>query len=280
MMNISRSVCRRLCTFRPSFHRSTSNVRFYSSVPTYNMVIFNSDASCVDTTDSLSKLFGIRIHPRDFLSLDLVESDHVNPDAHKDRRNYVIMPRRKFSLMSFGKIKAMFLKNEGKAVIFNPHDQSVKEWINDLKECIPMFDRCPESGLDNFEIGVIEEILKETCQVFERRTRLLEPMIKNLLTSVDDEEENGTALHFLGPLTDVLDTYELEAKDARNALLAILNYDEELHLLIHEVGEENEEAKKIASEAIELVLENYTHRISRNLDSILYLKNTLRTKTR
>ena len=115
---------------------------------------------------------GVTIHPRDFTTLD-VEVSGATSNRARRRRSYTLLPRPKFILINYGSIKALLVKND-KIVIFGADtSKMVEDWAYKLKDRIPYFQECVESGVSvSFELGVLEETLKEACDMFDRRLRL------------------------------------------------------------------------------------------------------------
>ncbi len=230
-----------------------------------------------------SKALGVTIHPRDFTTLDVEISGNATNRARR-RRSYTLLPRNKFILINYGSIKALLVKND-KIVIFGAQESKmVKTWAYKVVERIPDFQECVESGVSvSFELGVLEETLKEACDMFDRRLRLLKPLVKNLVKSSSSEDFSG--LLKLGPLEDALKVYEMEIREARKCVLDLLQSDEDMHSLValhnstihsfQSMTMTKEHAATIAS--VELLLESYQHKMSRQLDTTNYFQQQLAT---
>ena len=229
------------------------------------------------------KAFGVTIHPRDFAMLDIEVSGSSSNRARR-RRSYTLLPRNKFILINFGTVKALLVKNDKIAVFGADKSQMVKDWAHAMCKHIPDFQECVESGVSvSFELGVLEEVLKEACDMFDRRLRLLKPLVKNLVKSSSSEDLTG--LLKLGPLKDALQVYEMEICEARKCILDLLQSDEDMHSLValhsstvhsfQTMQMTEEHAATIAS--VELLLESYQHRLGRQLDTINYFQQQLST---
>lgn len=246
------------------------------------MNIFESAAVEKNEYDlSNATALGVKIHPRDIASLELARGSSLRA---RRRRSYSLNPRREFIVMNFGAVKAILVKND-KLVLFECDSSPlVENWGNTLPRKIPHFTDCVESGMSvSFELGMLEEILKEATGLFDRRLRLLKPLVKNLVKSSPDEQE--AALQRLGPLEDALQVYEMETREARECLRGLLVNDEDMHALVsltddsvHSFDPLNmteEQSATVAS--VELLLESYVHRMSRQLDTASYFQQQLST---
>jgi hypothetical protein len=224
---------------------------------------------------------GVKIHPRDIASLDIALGSSLRA---RRRRSYSLNPRREFIVMNFGAIKAILVKND-KLVLFECDSSPlVENWGQALPDKIPQFTECVESGMSvSFELGVLEEVLREATSLFDNRLRLLKPLVKNLVKSSPDEQE--AALQRLGPLEDALQVYEMETREARECLRGLLVNDEDMHALValtddsvHSFDPLNmteEQSATVAS--VELLLESYVHKMSRQLDTASYFQQQLST---
>jgi hypothetical protein len=228
---------------------------------------------------------GVRIHARDIASLELPTVGVLGTNTRmRRRRSYVLNPRREFIVVNFGTIKAILVKNVKLVLFETDKSPMVEEWGVALQTKIPHFVECVESGMSvSFELGVLEEILDETSALFDRRLRLIKPLVKNLVKSSPDEQEG--ALQRLGPLEDALKVYEMETREARECLRSLLENDEDLHALVAHTDDAlhafdplkmtAEQSATVAS--VELLLESYVMKMSRQLDTAFYFQNQLNT---
>jgi len=236
---------------------------------------------------------GLHIHPRDLLALDIesgVAPTSRNPRSSQSRsfrsRSYVCLPRQDFFLISFSNVKAIVIKGEfPRALIFEPNKVSVEEFSKNLAANIPFFNAANGAGTEGtFELGVLEETLKEACSIFDRRIRLLKPLVQNLIQEDDDNDEDlAIKLQKLGPLEDAIQVYELEVKEARQCVLRLLQNDEDMHAIVSiedptKIDLGNLSAGQVGVIAnVELLLENYVHKINRNYDTLIYFRQKLNT---
>ena len=61
----------------------------------------------------------------------------------------------------------------------------------------------PKSS-SQFEINMIEEIIREVCTMYQRRLRLYEPIVNSLMDRVTNEAFSPTGMHKLVPVKDSL----------------------------------------------------------------------------
>jgi len=236
---------------------------------------------------------GFYIHPRDLLALD-IESGSAsagrNTSLNESRsfrsRSYVCLPRQDFFLISFSNIKAIVIKGDlPRVLIFEPNKTAVEEFGDNLAANIPFFNVSSGTNTDgSFELGVLEETLKEACGIFDRRIRLLKPLVQNLIQEDDENDEDlAIKLQKLGPLEDAIQVYELEVKEARQCILRLLQNDEDMHGIVStedptKVDLSNLNAKQVGVIAnVELLLENYVHKINRSYDTLIYFRQKLNT---
>lgn len=129
------------------------------------------------------------IHARDLFSLDIGLNNDILHDKKTRISSPVILPRDDAVVISLGNIKAILFSD--RLLLLEPNQVLVKQWcINFVKNLhrkkrINMDPRRDsfrnefESG--SFELFVIEDILKSTCDMFERRMHLFSPLVDNLL---------------------------------------------------------------------------------------------------
>ena len=234
---------------------------------------------------------GFYIHPRDLLALDIENGvvstgrGSVNESRSFRSRSYVCLPRQNFFLISFSNIKAIVIKGQiPRVLIFEPNRTSVDEFASNLAGNIPYFNVSGSNADGCFELGVLEETLKEACGIFDRRIRLLKPLVQNLIQEDDDNDEDlAIKLQKLGPLEDAIQVYELEVKEARQCILRLLQNDEDMYGIVStedptKVDLSNLNATQVGVIAnVELLLENYVHKINRNYDTLIYFRQKLNT---
>lgn len=83
-------------------------------------------------------------------------------------------------------------------LIFNPTKPVVKAWTNNLSEVLPKAKEIyPDSP---FELIVIEMILQELTEMFDRRLRIYNPLVSNLLNNVESEVDAVEGIQKMVPL--------------------------------------------------------------------------------
>ncbi len=263
---------------------------------TFPCITVHADSS-IDRGSMRFADLGFHIHPRDLLSLDIGNgstgsgqnrTDSVSQTQNFRNRSYVCLPRQDFFLISFSHIKAIVIKGlNPRVLLFEPNKTAVEEFATTLAAQIPFFAASNATGPDaHFELGVLEETLKEACGIFDRRIRLVKPLVENLIQEDEDDdndEELAIKLQKLGPLEDAIQVYELEVKEARQCILRLLQNDEDMHAIvstqdptkIHLSNLKEDQVSLIAN--VELLLENYVHKINRNYDTFMYFRQKLNT---
>ena len=260
-----------------------------------------SASSKLENTSLRQANMGFSVHPRDLLALDIDSSGTIKSQRQSDkapmvmgntRRTYVCLPRKRFYLVSFGNIKAIVLKGAApRMLLFEPTKAAVEDFSITLAASIPEFTFCASSGgaggendfdQPSFELGVLEEVLKEACSIFDRRIRLLKPLVQNLLEDQEDGfEDLAVKLQKLGPLEDAIQVYEMEVKEARQCILRLLQNDEDMHALCSTEDPALLDLAKLSESqmatiaSVELLLESYIHKINKNYDTLQYLRQKL-----
>jgi len=234
---------------------------------------------------------GVNVHPRDVLALDIDSSNGSSSSrgSHmfNSSRSYVVLPRKDFFLISYGNVKSLIVKGHNpRMLLFEPDKSVVEDFAESVNVAIPNFATCIYSDQDaTFELGVIEEVLKEACSIFDRRIRLIKPLVQNLLQEddIDGFENLAIKLQKLGPLEDAIQVYEMEIKEARNCLVRLLQNDEDMHGLVSTQDPAKIDLGKLTDEqmstiaSVELLLESYIHKINRNYDTLIYFRQKLNT---
>jgi hypothetical protein len=260
------------------------------NVQSYPCIVVNAASELRRESVRLTDI-GVKVHPRDLLALDIDSGSQKNSSKSmyngNTRRTYVCLPRKDFFLVSFGNIKAIVVKGAiPRMIVFEPHKPAIEEFGENMVEAIPNFTFCA-SGRDeepSFELGVMEEILKEACMIFDRRIRLLKPLVQNLIKDEEDAfEDLAIKLQKLGPLEDAIQVYEMEVKEARQCILRLLQNDEDMHALVSTMDPSKidlanlNENQMTTIASVELLLESYIHKINRNYDTLIYFRQKLNT---
>jgi len=73
-----------------------------------------------------------------------------------------------------------------------------------------------------FELFVLEELLREMCDVYDRRMILYRPLVASLLKEVESASDAIEGVHKLVPLSDALYEFEILIRNAQQTLLDVL----------------------------------------------------------
>lgn len=77
--------------------------------------------------------------------------------------------------------------------------------MNDGK--IVFHEKNSKSKKANFEINMVEEIIREVCTMYSRRIRLYEPIVNSLMDRVSNDYFSPTGIHKLVPVKDSLQRF-------------------------------------------------------------------------
>ena len=154
------------------------------------------------------------VHARDLFSLDIGgDSTPMNPDH--ETVHPMILPRTDSIVISMGTIKAIVART--KVIIFEPEKPLVKQWAtNFLKSVTSVYKSVQEFDSDemlSFELFCIEDVLKSTCDVYERRVILFSPLVDNLMQQMDKEADAYAGIDRLLPIRDALQQFEIDVKE-------------------------------------------------------------------
>jgi hypothetical protein len=93
---------------------------------------------------------------------------------------------------------------------------------------------------DPLELIFLEEVLRETVDGFQRRLRLVEPVVNYYLDKAANDIYSDTGVQQLVPLKDALQSIEIHVKQSLDCVTRLLNNDDDmLHLLISEQSQAN-----------------------------------------
>ena len=150
---------------------------------------------------SFHDLHRMGLHARDLFALNLVDEsitrDFDKPQKRLENRvPFIFVPREKSIIVSLGNIKSIVYKDN--ILIFNPRKPVVRAWTSNLAEMLPNYKKDnPETP---FEVFVMEKILQELTEMFDRRLRIYNPLVNNLLSNVGCEEDTVEGIQKLVPL--------------------------------------------------------------------------------
>ena len=153
------------------------------------------------TSFTFQDLHGMGLHARDLFALNLFDEsvgrDYSKPQKHfKNRVPFIFSPRENSIIVSLGNVKSMIYKDS--ILIFNPTKPVVRAWTNNLSEVLLKTEELyPESP---FELIVTEMILQELTEMFDRRLRIYNPLVSNLLNNVETEIDAVEGIQKMVPL--------------------------------------------------------------------------------
>jgi len=221
-------------------------------------------------------------HVRDLFALKLTTDQKSRRSQNNayvrytNRPRPVILPRGNEIIIAFGNVRAVIGKEA--AMLFDAHDPNIKFLA---KELVELFQTRLFSYQDPFELVFIEEILRDACNTFDLRLKVLEPIVESSLSeiSVIDTME----VHHLIPLKDTLQELEIEVKQSLKCLTDFLNDDQELlSLLLTETAAANQRGVPLDISRhvkVELLFEEYARQLDNILHEIYYLLKRIESNT-
>jgi len=206
----------------------------------------------------------------------------------------VILPRGKEILISFGNTRALI--GPTGVTIFDAHSLSVKQFANQVAASFKYHvreievakargDKAPRDL--NYiaqppELVFLEDVLRETCDAFDRRIRIYEPIVDSFVDKVANEVFSDAGVHQLVPIKDSLQSFEIHVKQSLECLTTLLNNDDDmLRLLLTEQRQADARGETVSPERhedVELLLEEYARQLNNILFEIHYLLQRLQSK--
>ena len=120
-----------------------------------------------------------------------------------------------------------------------------------------------------FEVNMVEEIVREVCAMYSRRIHLYEPIVNSLMDRVTHDAISPSGLHKLIPLKDSLQRFEMNVKGALKCITDLLSNDQDMvDLLLTEKAITKSENRTLPIElhgTFEMMLEEYTQQLSSTL---------------
>jgi hypothetical protein len=130
----------------------------------------------------------------------------------------LLLPRGSALFVSFGNIKASIYADH--VLALEPSKPLVDAWVSDLASYLSKNGVPTDSS---FELFVLEYILKEMCDTFDRRLTVYDSLVNNLLLEVDSLTDVSAGFNKLVPLKDALFQFELAVKEAQRCLLDFID---------------------------------------------------------
>ena len=230
-----------------------------------------------------------------------------------------ILPRGDEIVLSFGSIRALIGKDSG--MIFDAHVPGTKLLASDIASTFELRvaeekeikwrrlaglgnDASPEAKAQNdlgsadtstdwstkirhdqsesFEIVFIEEILRDTCETFNRRLLIYEPIVSTLLTRVHNEMFSDEGVQHIVPIKDSLQEFELNVKNCLECLTHLLDNDEDMLALLlteqHLAAAKGEGLHPQLHERVELLFEEYARQLNIIIGEIHFLLKKIQSK--
>ena len=197
--------------------------------------------------------------------------------APVQRTPSAIVPRDSVIILSFGNIRAVVTLEH--IFLLDAHNLSVKDFAEKLAAVYRTGDLEGEPS----ELVFLEHVLKDTMDSFQRRLRLLEPIVDSFLDRVASEVYSETGFHLMGPLKDSLQAFDIQVKQSLDCLTDLLNHDDEmLALLLTEQAAAGKtdggHVEFERHEHVELLLGLYARQLSSIAMEINYMLGRLQSK--
>ena len=218
---------------------------------------------------------------------------------------WFILPRGNEIVMAFGCIRALITRDA--AYIFDAHKPNIKQRVHRISKQIRRNkgggggkeENNNSSNNSNanyaaaamrnnncstqFEVNMVEEIVREVCAMYSRRIHLYAPIVNSLMERVTHESVlPESSLHRLVPLKDSLQRFEMNVKGALRCLTDLLSNDQDMvDLLLTEKAIAKEEDRTVPLElhgTVEMMLEEYARQLTSTLVEIDYMLSRVQSK--
>ena len=219
------------------------------------------------------------VHARDLFSLDIGgDSTPMNPDH--ETVHPMILPRADSIVISMGTIKAIVART--KVIVFEPEKPLVKQWAtNFLKSVTSVYRSIQELDGDevlSFELFCIEDVLKSTCDVYERRVILFSPLVDNLMQQMDKEADAYAGIDRLLPIRDALQQFEIDVKETQDCLTTLLANDDDMAQLMLSENTVRGSVDITRHVVVELLVESYAARLTHTLNNVVYQQQKVKSR--
>mmetsp|Transcript_22727 Transcript_22727/g.34374 ORF Transcript_22727/g.34374 Transcript_22727/m.34374 type:complete len:486 (+) Transcript_22727:35-1492(+) len=219
------------------------------------------------------------IYARDLFSLQLTSKQERKTKRQIKTPRTAILPRGKQILLNFGAIRAVVGTDE--VWLFDAHTVAVKEFALELQNILETEWKKHENNEEHlnvpFELIILEAVLRDTTNIFQRRLYLYEPILSRALDSVSKDIFSDGMIR-IAPLQESLQAFELRVRKSLRCISDLLNNDEDMLGLLITEQHSAEKSGKIVEyaehEKVELLLEEY----GRRLNDVLYEINFLLTR--
>jgi magnesium transporter len=210
---------------------------------------------------------------------------------------WFILPRGIEIVMAFGCIRALITRDA--AYIFDAHKPNIKQRVHRISKQIRR-NKGGGGGKNNnnnsnnyasmrnncntqFEVNMVEEIVREVCTMYSRRIHLYAPIVNSLMERVTHEAVlPESSLHRLVPLKDSLQRFEMNVKGALRCLTDLLSNDQDMvDLLLTEKAIAKAENRTVPLElhgTVEMMLEEYARQLTSTLLEIDYMLSRVQSK--
>jgi magnesium transporter len=234
--------------------------------------------------------------------------DHRGESSNYDERYYYqhysvkntihpwfILPRGIEIVMAFGCIRALITRDA--AYIFDAHKPNIKQRVHRISKQIRRNKGVGKKDNNNanyaaamrnncntqFEVNMVEEIVREVCTMYSRRIHLYAPIVNSLMERVTHESVlPESSLHRLVPLKDSLQRFEMNVKGALRCLTDLLSNDQDMvDLLLTEKAIAKAENRTVPLElhgTVEMMLEEYARQLTSTLLEIDYMLSRVQSK--
>lgn len=266
-----------------SDHNSNSFIRTSGS-PTFKVSRVSYQHGHMETVnlDTTQLMKTANIYARDlFFTLNLTSKQERNKSRRIASRRTVsaILPRKQAVLLNFGNVRAVVGLQD--VLLLDAHLPAVRDFAKQLSDT---FAHVEQLEGEPPELVVLESVLRDAVDSFNRRMRLFEPIVEAFLEKVDNNDITSpdASVHQLAPLKDSLQSFGMIISQSQECLEDLLNHDDEmLDLLLTEqsiADKSGQEVEFERHEHVEVLLGVYARQISNIKLEINYLLSRLQSK--